>query len=386
MVIRCLILLLFMAAGARADTLRLIVPDMRPVVGEMIPVTVRGEYTGQISLEKMTFPDSDAYDWIQLARDRWADERVDGKLYRTFERRIAVFPRRSGTLTIGPVTHRLTKASGTTRPVVDVTARPATLAVTPYPGSGRALASSRVMVRDEFSVDPSRLGPAETFTRRLILTADNSMAHLLPPRPLIREPWLISFAAPEIRETRLTAQGPVAVVIWEWSLRPHTGEIGSLMPLQFPWFNTQVREMRGAITLPVEIGLAGFGDNIGGVANASRRFMIWGLLLCGTGVVAAMVAMLFGRAFAPRGLQTRLRKFRRNALTKDLYAAAEQGDLTALRRHAEAYLHEEFRLGRRPDRSPLVALDQVLYSARPSPEFDRQTFVRQLTASGGWNG
>ncbi|MFD2844225.1 hypothetical protein [Paracoccus cavernae] len=40
------------------DTLRLVIPDMRPVVGEMIPVTIRGEYTGAISLSSITFPDS----------------------------------------------------------------------------------------------------------------------------------------------------------------------------------------------------------------------------------------------------------------------------------------------------------------------------------------
>ena len=249
--LRALLLLLLLALPARADSLRLIVPEMRPVVGEMIPITIRGEYSGQITLEKLIFPDSAAYDWIQTARDRWADERVEGLPYRVFERRIAVFPRRPGTLTIGPVTHQLTKAQGMTRPVFDIVAPPVTLAVTPYPGAGRPLASRHVTITDEFSADPARLGPAETFTRRITLTADGSMAHLLPPRPLIREPWLISFAAPEIRETRLTPQGPIAVAVWEWSLRPHTGEVGSLTPIRFPWFNTQIREMRGATTLPV---------------------------------------------------------------------------------------------------------------------------------------
>ncbi len=71
MVIRVLFLLLLAALPVRADSLRLVVPDMRPVVGEMIPVTIRGEYTGPITLEKMTFPDSPAYDWMQTARDRW---------------------------------------------------------------------------------------------------------------------------------------------------------------------------------------------------------------------------------------------------------------------------------------------------------------------------
>ncbi|QRZ14276.1 BatD family protein (plasmid) [Paracoccus methylovorus] len=380
MVIRLLCLLLWAALPARADTLRLIVPDMRPVVGEMIPVTIRGEYTGPITLEKMTFPDSPAYDWTQVARDRWADERVDGKLFRIFERRVAVFPRQPGTLTIGPVTHHLTKAQGMTRNTVEVTAQPATWTVAPYPGSGRPLASSHVTVKDEFSTDPSRLGPSETFTRRITLTADGTMAHLLPPRPLIREPWLISFAAPEVRETRLTAQGPVAVAIWEWSMRPHTGEVGSLTPIQFPWFNTQIREMRGAVTLPVEIGIAGFGDNIGGTPGALRRVVMQGAAFALAGLVLGLIVALPGRALAPRRLTARLRGMLPNPKRRALRDAAKTGDLMALRGAAEAFIRAENRLGRNPDPAPLRALDEALFSGTPPGEFDRNDFLRRLTA------
>ncbi|MDK8874586.1 hypothetical protein [Paracoccus sp. SSJ] len=378
MVIRALLLLLLAALPVRADSLRLVVPDMRPVVGEMIPVTIRGEYTGPITLEKMTFPDSPAYDWMQTARDRWADERVDGKLYRVFERRIAVFPRQPGTLTIGPVTHRLTKAEGPARPVVEVVAQPVTRAVTAYPGSGRSLASGRVTVRDEFSTDPSRLGPSESFTRRITLTAEGSMAHFLPPRPLIREPWLISFAAPEIRETRLTPQGPVAVAVWEWSLRPHTGEVGSLTPIQFPWFNTQVREMRGAVTLPVEIGIAGFGNNIGGTANSLRRMVLQAAACALAGLVLGLGAALAGRTPAPRHLIGRLRRLLPNPKARALRDAAKAGDLMALRAAAEAFVMAEARLGRRTDPAPLRALDEALFRAGPAGEFDRRDFLRRM--------
>ncbi len=115
MVIRFLLALLVSAVAARADTLRLVVPAVAPVVGEMIPVTVRGEYTSLITLEKLTFPDSPDYDWIQVARDRWADEMIDGRTVKVFERRVAVYPRRDGRITIGPVTHKLTVIGRTIR-------------------------------------------------------------------------------------------------------------------------------------------------------------------------------------------------------------------------------------------------------------------------------
>lgn len=380
MVIRALLLLLLTTLPAMSDSLRLLIPEMRPVVGEMIPVTIRGEYTGSVTLEKMVFPDSPAYDWVQTARDRWVDERVDGTLYRVFERRVAVFPRHAGTLTIGPVTHHLTKAEGTSRIAVNVEAQPVTRAVTPYPGSGRALAARNVTVRDEFSANPSQLGPSESFTRRITLIAEGSMAHLLPARPTIREPWLISFAAPELRETRLTAQGPVAVAVWEWTLRPHTGETGSLTPLRFPWFNTQIREMRGAVTLPVEIGIAGFGNNIGGQAFSSRTMAVQMGAFALAGLVVGMVAALIGRAPAPGRLVAQIRRLLPNPKGRALRKAARTGDLMALRAAAEAFVMAEVRLGRTVNPRPLRDLDEELFSGRQAGTFDRRDFLRRIGA------
>ncbi len=92
MVIRFLLAFLVSMVAARADTLRLVVPAAAPVVGEMIPVTVRGEYTSLITLEKLTFPDSPR---LRLdpgrARplDRRDDRRADGEGVRTARRRLS---------------------------------------------------------------------------------------------------------------------------------------------------------------------------------------------------------------------------------------------------------------------------------------------------------
>lgn len=385
MVIRALIVLFLMAWPALAqDHLRLIVPPMRPVVGEMIPVTIRGEYNGAISLSSITFPDSASYDWIQVARDRWAQERVDGKLVGVFERRIALFPRVPGTLTIGPVTHHLTKAEGMTRPTFDVVADAVTLSVTPYPGAGRPLAARHFTVQDEFSDDPANLRDGETFTRRITLTAEGTMAHLLPPRPEIREPWLISFTAPEIRDTRLTSEGPVAVVIWEWSMRPHTGEVGSLMPIQFPWFNTLIREMRGAVTLPVQIGYGSFGDNLGGAARPAARVgvMAGGALALGL-VLALLVALPGQRLGGWRQAWTRLRARLPNPHRRALRQAAG-GDLAQLRRAAHDYAAYEAAAGRGVDRAALAALDRAIFGPPDSGlVLDRADLLRRLTTRTG---
>lgn len=172
--------------------------------------------------------------------------------------------------------------------------------------------------------------------------------------------------------------GAVAVVVWEWSLRPHTGEVGSLTPIQFPWFNTQVREMRGAVTLPVEIGIAGFGDNIGGTANSLRRMVLQAAACALAGLVLGLGAALAGRTPAPRRLIRRLRRLLPNTKARALRDAAKAGDLMALRAAAEAFVMAEARLGRRTDPAPLRALDEALFRAGPAGEFDRRDFLRRM--------
>ena len=137
MVIRVLLVLLALAGAARADSLRIVVDAGSPVVGEMILVTIRGEYTSMITLETFVFPDSADYDWIQLANDRWVDERIGGRMMRVFEQRIGLIPRRPGAITIGPVTHHLTViGQKQPREALDVPAEAITVEVAPFPVEG----------------------------------------------------------------------------------------------------------------------------------------------------------------------------------------------------------------------------------------------------------
>lgn len=377
-ILRALTLLLLLPVTAWAeDQLRLIAPDFRPVVGEMIPITIRGEYTGAVALSEMTFPNSASYDWIQYAPDRWFKERVDGKLLQIFERRIAIFPRGTGGLTVGPVSHHMTKYDGVVREDVTVEAPVLSFSVTAYPGHGRPLSASSLAVTDELSTDPSQLRSGQTFTRKITLTAKGAMAHLLPERPQIREKWLISFAAPELRETRLTPDGPVAFVSWEWSLRPHTGEQGALEPLRFSFFNTAIREMRGAITQPVQIGLTGFGNNVGGTARPSVRVMALLGPSFGGALLVGMVLSLLGRRVgrdAMRGLIARLRP---DPARRALREAVALGDARRLQAAAHDYARGLRRRGWDLDPALLRELDAATYGDKVKP-VDVGDFSRRL--------
>ncbi|SHN05272.1 BatD family protein [Roseibium suaedae] len=382
MVTRILLLLILLTSGAQAESLRFILPDTHPVTGEMIRFTIRGEYRERIALETLTFPDSDAYDWVQLARDSWTDERVDGLMAKVFERHIALFPRHAGPLRIGPVVHRLTVVAGKGgREVREVRAEPVTIQVAPFPASSVPLASSALTVVDELSSDPGTLRDGETLIRRVVLRADDTLPHLVPPRPEIRAPWLISFTAPEVRKMKPTPAGPETTVVWEWHLRPKTGEPAVLPPVSIPWFDTVSREMKTAEIPAIPFGYASFSKNrTGSDQLASSQVLIAiGVLLTGllTGLAAAFWAS--GLRLGQNLIQRLRRLLPFDPTRSPMRIAARQRDLMALRSAVEGHLNRKRTLGLPVADGSTRDLDQAIY-AKPSSAsaFEPDSFLRGL--------
>lgn len=364
MVIRVLLILLALSANAWADSLRLIVPETPPVVGEMIPVTIRGEYTSTITLEKLVFPNSPDYDWMQVARDQWRDESIGGRTMKVFERRIAVFPRKAGAFSIGPVTHNLT-VIGRKQPrePLDVAAPPVAMTVAPFPVDGAPLSARRLTLEDRLSTDPAALRDGETLLRRIVIKAVGTLPHQLPTRPAMREPWLITFVAPEVRKVDISPEGPVTTIIWEWNLRPKTGEPGVLSGLEIPWFDTTSRQMRTAEIPPLPFGYASFHDNQGGADRLSPGAIAKAAVALGAGLVV-------GLGLASAGLSARRRSEVSRALRRlspfdptrrALKQAARSGDLVEVRRAAARYLRRRADIGLPVTGRETAALDEALY-------------------------
>ncbi len=366
------VLLLLTAVAAAADSLRLILPDMQPVAGEMVPVTLRGEYTSTIALETLRFPDAPGYDWVQLARDQWRDEQVEGRRVRVFERRLALFPRQAGTLTIGPVVHHLTVVGpDNRRRTVAVTAPAVSLSVAAFPGEGLPLSARNLILDDQLSSPPGSLRDGETLVRRVTLTAAGTLPHLLPPRPVLRENWLISFAAPERREMQLTPEGPVTTVVWEWHLRPKTGEPGVLPSVPVAWFDTAARQMRSTEIPAIPFGYASFNGNRRGAQALPAGQARLALATVAAGTLAGAGVALSGLSRRRRAeALNRLRRLwpfdpARRAMTR----ALRRGDLIAARRAAERHVQRRRTLGLPPTGRETAMLDQALYgppSAMPS--------------------
>lgn len=378
MVIRAALIWLILSSAAFAQDARLMVlhDHGNPVVSEMIELTVRGEYDLTVSLEDMQFPNSPDYDWIQIARDDWHKERVNGRLLQIFQRRIALFPRRAGPVTIGPINHDLTHIQGNgQRAETTLTAPPVTLSILPFPAAAPPLSARQLTLTDELSADPGRLKKDEILTRRVTIEALGTLAHHLPARPDLTEPWLITFTQPEHRETLLTAAGPVARVVWEWQLRPRTGEPAILHAHAFSWFDSDSRQVEVAPMKPIPFGFAGFGSNFGAQQVVWRNWPL-ALLAVGLGMVAALAAMLRGQgvvsiAAIRRRWRRQWRRLWPGPQARVMRRAAEAGDLSALRGAADRHLHWR---GQSPP-AILADLDRQLYASNPPPGFDAHRWL-----------
>lgn len=327
------------AEGELSLQFQLAEPIDRPVVGQMIPVILRGQYDRHIANEKLSLPPSSTFDWIQTKADEWSEERIDGKSWRILQRHLAIWPKRDGLLTFGPAEHQLTIISqGGQRMAAMVKAEPLALSVAPHPdpmANGWKFAARAVEVEDHLSTDPARLPDGQTVTRRVTLRVLGVLPEHLPPRPVISEPWLITFAAPVERSLQRTPDGPLSEVIWEWQFRPEHGEPGVLEPIRIPWFDTLDHLMRQIEIPAITIGYASYYTGQIATGTFTARTKIWLALAMGLGLLTGL-ALGWWRLGRLDGRRLRARLQRLDpSLWWQLWRARRRGDLLAQRRLAE---------------------------------------------------
>lgn len=379
-----LLLLLWSARPAPAQEMRLQIlhPHGNPVVGEMIPLTIRAEYDATVNLSELIFPDSPGYDWMQLDLDDWHRERIKGRQWQIFERKLAVFPRAAGPLTVGPLTHSLTITgeNGQQRRI-EVTAPAITIDVKPFPGGFAPLSAHRLTLTDELSTDPGNLQDGELLIRRVTIRAEGALSHQLPPRPDLRERWLKSFTQPELRSSEPTPDGPVSTVVWEWSMQPITGEPAVLKAFAFPWLDTESRQIEVATMKPIPFGFSSFSANIAdaGQARAWLNLTAAGLVLLG--LVAGLILLLWGKGLRPpAAIRRAILRWRPSPHLRVLRQAARAGRLMEVRRAAEAHLRLR---GHDPRAVAAVrALERQIYSTDPDRSFNLADVVRSVIRAG----
>lgn len=342
--------------------------DTVPVEGEMVLATLRGQYRETITNEEVKLRRMTDFDWIQLAPDRWTEQRIDGLPTVVLERRIALFAKRAGELTILPIAHELEVMNRSSqRQIILVRSAPVTLEVVAKPaGVGSEWLPVRAIEMSEtWSLDPAKLVDGQNVERRVVLRALGAPPELLPKQPAMREPWLITFTPPEERSVQITKQGPVSTVVWVWRLRPITGEPGVIPEVSIPYFDTTDQQAKTVIIPPAPIGYASFANNdsagwqSGFTPNAT---LILGFLI---GLFAALLASLRGLRLkrAPfSGLKAWFARRRRFA---ELRRFERQGDVSGFRGCMAEFLRLETSLDEAERLALTKRLDAMIFAVDP---------------------
>ncbi|WP_428511691.1 hypothetical protein [Roseovarius sp.] len=248
-----------------------------PYTREMVLLTIRGTYRRYITREMLVQPELEGFNWSQLGPDTWRDERVDGRKVKVFIRRMAVYPERAGTLTIGAFRHRLTLTDeGDDWFAHEIASEPVTIEVDPAPeGSDWWFPVRRLEVSDQWSNAPDQLTPGEGVLRVIRIEALGATPEMIPPMPELASPSGMIFAHPEKRLIQLTPEGPKTIAFWRWTIRPGNDVSALVEPLSFDYFDTTTRQSRtveiGAQRVAYGARVPGSGDDPADTAQAAPR-------------------------------------------------------------------------------------------------------------------
>lgn len=349
-----------------------------PYVGEMLMITIRGMYHRHVTRETLVQPDLEGFNWTQLGPDIWGEERIRGQKVKILERRMALYPVRAGTLTIGSFAHRLTLTDEQDDWFDhEILTAPVTIRVLPIPAEAKDdwwFPASRLRISDQWSNAPDQLQPGEGVLRILHLEAVGATPEMIPPMPELTSPSAMIFPHPEKRLVELSPDGPVTHAFWRWTIRPTNGTSAIVEPLTVRYFDTVGRVLREASISAQRVSYGEVTPAQQSNAAPPDAFRLPGFasLILGVAVFGGGIfAILHGHRFAG-GLG--LRRFR--ILDPDyraLFRAARHGDRSALRKAAIALLRDD---AKREGRAAMLKDFDTKIFGKDASEPDLQAFAR----------
>jgi hypothetical protein len=351
------------------------------VVGEMLLLKFRVIVRGRIANRDVRQPSLADLDWQQLGRDSWS-EVVDGNSRAfAFERTMAIFPRREGSITIDPFVLVLTMlADDNSRYEADVISTPLTFEVRSL-GIGDRLVHARTLtVTDHWDKAPDRLASGETARRTVTIEAAGIVAERLPAPPSIRAPGIIAFAGPVERVTTLTEKGPVARAVYRWDVKPVSSDPATLPARSIAWFDTVSRERKEAVIPEQRVSLAPVAPGPAASLAATQasvpvaKAVLVGLLSA-VWLIAAVYLLGVTRDAARAA-------WRRRVLLRPLRAAARANDARTFRAALSALMHADVAAARAcqaPElRHAIAALDAHLFGLGDRPPPPLEALCRDL--------
>ena len=357
----------------------------RPLMGEMVLITIRGLYRRRITRETLRQPDLEGFNWAQLGPDHWTEERVGGRPVKILTRKMALYPVRPGTLTIGAFTHELTLTDeGDDWFDHRIGSQPVTVEVDPAPATdGWWFPVRRLQISDEWSNAPDQLKPGEGVLRVVRIEALGATPEMIPPMPDLTSPSAMIFPHPEQRLVELTPEGPVTYAYWRWTIQP-TNDVSAIVePLSFGYYDTVNRQAREVTISPQRVA---YGNVTPDIAVDTKPTPVvtgqptgWPLAVVATLVFAGGVASGM-RNWRFAGVSRLGRRLGLDPLGWRLKRAARQGDGPGMRRAATAILRRD---GPDPGRADvLAALDRTLFARETPGKGGLSCLARQFLAAG----
>lgn len=248
--------------GVRRDVfVETSVDSRKPWVQSQVLMTVRVFQAIEIVDGGLSDPAGDQLQVQRIGKDSSSIEVRDGREYRITERRFALFPQKSGPVTINPVVLSVsvptnaTATLGLFSPTRKLTRRsdPITLDVQARPSSGAAwwLPASALQIDSNWADDASKAVVDQPLTRTITLRAGGVMDSQLPDIPIPAIEGVSLYAEEPVRAMGMNERGLVAEQTIKWALIPQREGQLVLPELSIEWFNTDTGETETAV-LPEE--------------------------------------------------------------------------------------------------------------------------------------
>ncbi|MEJ8475376.1 hypothetical protein [Roseibium algae] len=361
--------------------------DTVPIEGEMVLATVRGYYRETITNEELKLRRMADFDWIQLKPDQWSEKRIGGLPTVILERRIALYAKRPGSLTLLPIAHELELMNrAQQRQIMLVRSEPVTLEIAAKPaGAGDDwLPVKAIEISDTWAGNPALLVDGENIERRVVFRALGVPPELLPQQPPMREPWLITFIPPEERSLQLTSEGPVSTVVWVWYMRPITGEPGVIPQIPIPYFDTTDRQVK-SISIPSSpIGYASFANNDSSGWQAGFKPGAKIAVGFAAGLVIAVSAGLFGRRYSYGPIQRMGHWIERQRRFAELRRLEREGNIATFRGRMSELLTSETTLDEAERLELTSALDAEVFAGKPIDAGNTMSAARRAAKKLTW--
>ncbi|NOC83198.1 BatD family protein [Ruegeria sp. HKCCD6428] len=317
-----------------------------PFTQEMVLLTIRGVYRRHITREELIQPRLDGFSWAQLGPDSWSEQRINGRKYKVFTRRMAIYPVEAGKLTIGPFVHRLTLTDENDDWFEhEIQSEPLTIQVAQAPATKEWWFPVRkLQISDQWSNAPDQLASGEGVLRVIRLEALGATPEMIPPMPELTSPSALIFPHPEKRLVELTPEGPVTHAFWRWTIRPSNDTSGIVEPLQFSYFDTVARETREVVISPQRIayGTAIENAGLGGAEADAPPATLLGWPMAAIAIVVFLAGLGLGLSGHKLAVSRALRRFGVfDPLARELRRSARAGRADRLRQAASAILRRD---------------------------------------------